>query len=47
MPFIPSESYTRDQIHEEVGGEKVSYLPQKEGRVVCGCFSPDSNPEAP
>src|SRR3954468_649934 len=47
MPFIPGESYTRDHIHAEVGGEKVSYLPQKDGRIVCGCFSTDSNPEAP
>jgi len=47
MPFIPGESYTRDHIHKQVGGEKISYLPQKDGRIVCGCFSPDSNPEAP
>lgn len=47
MLFIEGESYTRDQIHEQVGGEKVSYLPQADGRIVCGCFSPDSNPEAP
>jgi len=47
MPFIPGESYTRDHIHEILGGEKVSYLPQKEGKIVCGCFSTDANPEAP
>ena len=47
MPFIVGESYTRDHIHDVLGGEKVSYLPQKEGKIVCGCFSPDSNPEAP
>jgi 5-methylcytosine-specific restriction protein A len=47
MPFIPGESYTRDHIHEVLGGEKVSYLPQKEGKIVCGCFSTDANPEAP
>ncbi len=47
MPFIPGESYTRDHIHEILGGEKVSYLPQKNGTIVCGCFSTDTNPEAP
>src|SRR4051812_1432251 len=47
MPFTPGESYTRDHIHEMLGGEKVSYLPQKDGRIVCGCFSHESNPEAP
>lgn len=47
MPFIPGESYTRDHIHEILGGEKVSYLPQKNGKIICGCFSADANPEAP
>ena len=47
MPLIPGESYTRDHIHEILGGEKVSYLPQKDGKIVCGCFSSDANPEAP
>jgi hypothetical protein len=46
MPFIPGESYTRDQIHKILGGEKDSYLPQKDGKIVCGCFSTDANPEA-
>jgi 5-methylcytosine-specific restriction protein A len=47
MSFISGASYTRAQIHDEVGGDKVSYLPQKEGRIVCGCFSTERNPEAP
>ena len=47
MPFIPGELYTRDHIHDQLGGEKVSYLPQKDGRIICGCFSTDSNPKAP
>jgi hypothetical protein len=38
MTFIPGESYTRDHIHEILGGQKVSYLPQKDGKVVCGWF---------
>jgi hypothetical protein len=36
MPFIPGESYTREHIQAELGGEMVSYLPQRDGRVVCG-----------
>jgi 5-methylcytosine-specific restriction protein A len=47
MVFVEGESYTRDFIHTQLGGEKVSYLPQKGGRIVCGCFSPDLDPEAP
>lgn len=47
MPFTPGNSYTRVQINEVLGGETVSYLPQKDGKIVCGCFSLDSDPEAP
>jgi hypothetical protein len=47
MILITGETYTRDQIHASLGGEKVTYLPQKGGKIVCGCFSTDSNPEAP
>ena len=47
MLFVQGESFTRDFIHDQLGGEKVSYLPQKAGRIVCGCFSTESNPEAP
>ena len=47
MSFITGEAYTRDRIHASLGGEKVTYLPQKEGKIVCGCFSTDFNPEAP
>jgi 5-methylcytosine-specific restriction protein A len=47
MPFVQGESYTRDFIHDQLGGEKVSCLPQRAGRIVCGCFSADSSPEAP
>ena len=47
MKFMSADSYTRDQIHAELSGEKVSYLPQHGGRIVCGCFSQESNPEAP
>src|SRR5947209_4452087 len=47
MLFILGESYTRHQIHAVVGGDTQSYLPQKDGKIVCGCFKTDSNPEAP
>ena len=47
MSFVVGEAYTRDQIHVELGGETVTYLPQKDGKIVCGCFSTESNPEAP
>jgi hypothetical protein len=47
MVFVQGEAYTRDFIQDRLGGEKVSYLSEKAGRIVCGCFSPESNPEAP
>ena len=39
--------YTRDQIHDRVGGDFQSYLPRRDGQVVCGCFSRELNPDAP
>lgn len=39
--------YTRKQISARLGGEQVSYLPKAKGKVVCGCFDPAHNPEAP
>jgi hypothetical protein len=47
MLFVVGEVYTRDRIHTILGGETLSYLPQTGGKIVCGCFSPESNPEAP
>jgi 5-methylcytosine-specific restriction protein A len=47
MPFVVGETYTRNRIHAELGGETVTFLPQKGGRIVCGCFSTEPNPEAP
>lgn len=49
MPPIPKlgSSYTRDQISAMVGGGIQSFLPTKNGRVVCGCFKLDQNPDAP
>jgi hypothetical protein len=40
-------SYTREQINAMVGGGVQSFLPTKNGRVVCGCFLLKLNPDAP
>jgi hypothetical protein len=32
MSFVVGEAYTRDQIHAVLGGEAVTYLPQKDGK---------------
>lgn len=40
-------TYTREQINAIVGGGVQSILPTKNGRVVCGCFKLDTNPDAP
>jgi hypothetical protein len=45
--FVIGERYTRDQIHEALGGSKQSYLPNVNGRVVAGCFTLEANPGAP
>lgn len=39
--------YSLDSIASVVGGERQSYLPQKEGTIVCGRFTRDMNPKAP
>jgi hypothetical protein len=39
--------YTRQQIHDALGGGVQDYLPHDYGRVVCGCFRKDTNPDAP
>ena len=39
--------YTREEIHRLLGGNLQSYLPHVGGRVVCGCFRVDLNPDAP
>ena len=47
MPFTVGQYYTRDQIQTELGGEIQSYLPQRHGRIVAGCFGRKLNPDAP
>ena len=49
MALKIGQNYSRRQIHAELGGDIVSYLPMRGGKVVCGCFkkTPKFNPEAP
>ena len=47
MSFVVGERYSRKEIHEALGGELQSYLPQYGGRVVAGWFLRKRNPEAP
>ncbi|NJM44206.1 MAG: hypothetical protein HC858_09950 [Brachymonas sp.] len=47
MHFIKFQNYTRQQIHDTVGGDLQSYLPHRDGHVVCGCFDPALNARAP
>ena len=45
--FIIGQDYSRREIHEKVGGSLVSYLPTREGAVVCACLTKKLNPRAP
>ena len=46
--LIVGQSYTRQEIHQEVGGGSLqSYLPTRDGRVLCACLRLDTNPGAP
>lgn len=49
MAFKVGHIYSRPRISEELGGQIRDYLPQKDGRVVCGCFRVEAgyNPGAP
>ncbi|MEM7592980.1 MAG: hypothetical protein AAF383_15930 [Cyanobacteria bacterium P01_A01_bin.83] len=47
MSFTLDHIYTRQEIHEKLGGELETYLPQKNGKIVCGCFNLELNPQAP
>lgn len=39
--------YTREEIHDLLGGGIQDYLPHKNGQVVAGCFGLHRNPDAP
>lgn len=45
--FAFGHTYTRGQIRAALGGDLSSDFPHRGGRVVCGCFRPDLNPDAP
>jgi hypothetical protein len=45
--FTLGQEYTRDEIHERVGGSKQSYLPTRDGAVVAACLTQRLNPRAP
>jgi hypothetical protein len=47
LGFVLGQTYTRREIAEQLGGDWQSYLPHKNGRVVCGCFTLEMNPAAP
>lgn len=39
--FVIGDTYTRDEIHKRVRGNKQGMLPTLGGRVVCCCTRPD------
>ena len=45
--FKIGTTYTRDEIHAEVGGSKQAYIPTLNGSVVAVCVKTDLNPRAP
>ena len=45
--FAKGHEYTMAQIRAVLGGETMSYLPQRGSRIVCGRFTTEMNPEAP
>jgi hypothetical protein len=45
--FDLGRKYSRKHIKAELGGSDIDYLPFEAGRVVCGCFTLEHNPEAP
>jgi hypothetical protein len=45
--FVLGQKYRREQIRSILGGSEIDFLPTEKGRVVCGCFTLDHNPEAP
>ena len=47
MKFKKDHEYSFDEIFSALGGEAQSYLPQRDGKIVCGRFTRKMNPEAP
>jgi Domain of unknown function (DUF6697) len=47
MNWVLGQTYTRDEIHEALGGSKQTFFPWKSGIVVAACLRPSLNPDAP
>jgi hypothetical protein len=47
MKFDKNKQYTRKEIQGLVGGEIQTYLPQKNHKILAGCFCQELNPDAP
>lgn len=45
--FDENIEYTRTDIQALVGGELQTYLPQKNKRILAGCFNEELNPDCP
>ncbi|MEI8345471.1 MAG: hypothetical protein WCG06_05305 [Candidatus Omnitrophota bacterium] len=45
--FELNKPYTRDEIHDLLGGSKQSYLPTANGKVTCACLTRDMDLLAP
>ncbi len=45
--FELGKRYTREEIHDQLGGSLQSFLPHVDSRVVAACLRLDTNPDAP
>ena len=45
--FVIDKDYSREDIHAICGGNKQSFLPTHNGKVVAACLKPERNPRAP
>lgn len=45
--FDKTKEYTRSEIQGLIGGELQTYLPQKNKRILAGCFNKELNPDCP
>jgi hypothetical protein len=45
--FVVGQTYSRDEIHEKVGGDKQNMMPTVGRRLVCCCLIPEKNPKGP
>jgi hypothetical protein len=45
--FRVGSYYTRNLIHDALGGSTQSYLPTKDRHVLCACLTKKLNPKAP